>query len=109
MKDLYSYILEKHNFANNGDEFYTKEKDIRKVLDEYNFKGKIVYCNCDNPSFSNFWKVFHDDFNKLGLKNSRVAVCGRNRYEWVVSHLSNLFGGIISVPIDKELQLKIYS
>ena len=68
MKDLYYYILEKHNFANNGDEFYTKEKDIRKVLDEYNFKGKIVYCNCDNPSFSNFWKVFHDDFNKLELK-----------------------------------------
>ena len=42
---------------------------------------------------------------KLGAKGKRVAICGRNRYEWVVSHLSNLFGGIVSVPIDKELQL----
>ena len=68
MKDLYSYIFEKFNDAKNGDEFYTKENDIRKVLGEYNFKGKTVYCNCDNPEFSNFWKIFYNDFNKLGLK-----------------------------------------
>ena len=39
----------------------------------------------------------------LGLKGKRVAIVGRNRYEWAVAHISNLFGGIVSVPIDKEL------
>jgi len=42
---------------------------------------------------------------QMGLKNKRIAIVGRNRYEWVVSHLSNLLGGIISVPLDKELQV----
>lgn len=41
----------------------------------------------------------------LNLKDKRIAIVGRNRYEWVVAHLSNLFGGIVSVPIDKELQI----
>ena len=68
MNSILNYILEKHNFANNGDEFYTKETDIKKVLKEYDFNGKTVYCNCDNPEFSNFWKVFYDNFNNLKLK-----------------------------------------
>ena len=41
----------------------------------------------------------------MGLKNKRVAIVGRNRYEWVVAHLSNLLGGIVSIPLDKELQV----
>lgn len=42
----------------------------------------------------------------LGLKDKRVAVIGYNRYEWVVAHLANLLGGIVSVPLDKGLQLE---
>lgn len=42
----------------------------------------------------------------LGLNNKRVAVIGKNRYEWVLSHLANVMGGIISVPLDKDLQLE---
>ncbi len=42
---------------------------------------------------------------KLGLQDSRVAVVGHNSYEWVVAHLSNLLGNIVSVPLDKGLQL----
>ena len=41
----------------------------------------------------------------MGFKNKRIAVVGRNRYEWVVAHLSNLLGGIVSIPLDKELQV----
>ncbi len=41
---------------------------------------------------------------KMGLKGKRVAVIGKNRYEWVVAHLANLLGGIISIPLDKDLQ-----
>ena len=40
----------------------------------------------------------------MGLKNKRVAVIGKNRYEWVISHLANLLGGNVSVPLDKDLQ-----
>ncbi len=57
------------------------------------------------------YKRLLEDINKFGtalynlnLKGKRVAVIGRNRYEWVVSHLSNLLGGIVSVPLDKDLQ-----
>ncbi len=41
----------------------------------------------------------------MGLKNKRIAVLGRNRYEWVLGHLTNLLGGIVSVPLDKDLQV----
>ena len=58
------------------------------------------------------YQEFLDDVNSFGtalynlkLKGKRIAIYGRNRYEWVVAHLSNLFGSIVSVPIDKELQV----
>jgi hypothetical protein len=52
------------------DEFYTQLSDIEKELAHYEdqFHGKIVYCNCDNPYESNFFKYFTLNFNKLGLK-----------------------------------------
>ena len=45
-------------------------------------------------------------FYDLGYQNKRVAIVGRNRYEWVISHLANLLGGIVSIPLDKELQVE---
>lgn len=41
----------------------------------------------------------------LGYKGKRIAIIGRNRFEWALAHFSNLLGGIVSVPIDKELQI----
>ena len=49
--------------------------------------------------------AFGTKLYEMGFKNKRIAVLGRNRYEWVVAHLSNLLGGIVSVPLDKELQV----
>ena len=56
--------------ANKKDEFYTQLVDIEKEMIHYtkHFKDKIVYCNCDNPNVSNFWKYFYDHFNELGLR-----------------------------------------
>ena len=53
-----------------NDEFYTQLEDIEKELIHYEgqFKGKIVLCNCDDPTMSAFWKYFHLNFAKLGLK-----------------------------------------
>lgn len=42
---------------------------------------------------------------KAGLKGKRVAIIGRNQYHWVVTHVACLLGGIVSVPIDKELPI----
>ena len=68
-------------------------------------KENVEYINHTYQDLLNDIYCFGTGLYKLGLKDSRVAVCGRNSYKWVVSHLSNLFGGIVSVPIDKELQL----
>jgi hypothetical protein len=52
------------------DEFYTQLVDIEKELKSYKeqFRGKVVYCNCDDPFESNFFKYFANNFNVLGLK-----------------------------------------
>src|ERR1035437_1530065 len=52
------------------DEFYTQLVDIEKELKHYKeqFHGKVVYCNCDDPFESNFFKYFANNFNALGLK-----------------------------------------
>jgi len=52
------------------DEFYTQLTDIEKEIKHYKeqFRGKVVYCNCDDPFESNFFKYFAVNFNHLGLK-----------------------------------------
>ena len=71
---------------------HKKEKEVeyenityKKLLEDINSFGAKLY--------------------KLGFKNKRIAIVGRNRYEWVVAHLANILGGIVSVPLDKELQV----
>ena len=60
--------------AANQDEFYTQYVDIQKEVEAYlefdpdTFRDKIVYCNCDDPFESNFFKYFAANFKKLGLK-----------------------------------------
>lgn len=53
-----------------NDEFYTQLSDIEKELGNYKdyFKNKVVFCNCDDPEESNFWKYFALNFEYLGLK-----------------------------------------
>lgn len=61
--------LHKANLAKK-DEFYTQLTDIEKELKHYKdqFRGKVVYCNCDDPFESNFFKYFAANFNALELK-----------------------------------------
>ena len=53
-----------------NDEFYTQLTDVAKELMHYkhHFKDKTVFCNCDDPTWSAFWKYFHLNFEALGLK-----------------------------------------
>ena len=59
-----------------NDEFYTQLTDVEKELRHYrkHFKGKTVFCNCDDPFESNFFKYFVLNFNKLKLKKL-VTTC----------------------------------
>ena len=60
-----------HEAKNNRkDEFYTTKITVESELGHYwdHFKGKIVYCNCDDPYESEFFKYFAVRFNLLGLK-----------------------------------------
>ena len=56
------------------DEFYTRYVDIQKEVEAYlefdqeTFRNKVVYCNCDDPFESNFFKYFAANFNRLGLR-----------------------------------------
>lgn len=57
------------------------------------------------------YRQFLDDINALGTelfargyKGKRIAVIGKNRYEWILAHLANLLGGIVSIPLDKDLK-----
>lgn len=62
--------------ASKNDEFYTQFSDIEKELMHYraHFRDKVVFCNCDDPYESNFFKYFALYFNALGLKKL-IATC----------------------------------
>ena len=58
------------------DEFYTQLTDIEKEMRYYRkyFQGATVFCNCDDPFESNFFKYFALNFNRLGLKKL-ISTC----------------------------------
>lgn len=63
-----------HNAKNaKNDEFYTQYEDIQEELNHAGylkeFQGKTIYCNCDDPEWSNFWKYFKLRFHDLNLKS----------------------------------------
>ena len=63
-----------------NDEFYTQMEDIESEMRHYwsHFHGKVVYCNCDDPTVSNFFGYFARQFEHLGLKRL-VTTCYKNQ------------------------------
>ena len=63
-----------------NDEFYTQLSDIETELRHYSdhFRGKVVYCNCDDPRVSNFFHYFSYNFERLDLKKL-ITACYRNQ------------------------------
>jgi hypothetical protein len=72
-------FLQKAN-KNKNDEFITQLTDIEKELKHYkkHFKGKVVFCNCDDPCVSNFFHYFSYNFEMLGLKKL-ITTCYKNQ------------------------------
>ena len=100
-------VVEAKNFNNVKEILYNsaKEYGMQNAFLIKQKKGKDV--KYESITYSHFL----DDINKLGtyfysigLKGKRVAVIGKNRYEWVLTHFANLLGSIVSIPLDKDLQ-----
>lgn len=66
---------------------------------------KVNYENITFKALLNQINSLGTKMYELGFKNKRIAIVGRNRYEWVLAHLTNLLGGIVSVPLDKDLPI----
>ncbi|BBP46547.1 putative adenine-specific methylase [Thiosulfatimonas sediminis] len=73
-----------------SDEFYTQLCDIESELKHYkpHFKDKVVFCNCDDPRISNFFKYFASNFDELGLKKV-IASCYREQSEDLFNQISS--------------------
>ena len=91
LKDVMYYAAEKYNNKTaftlkhkHNNEIKYEDISYKKFLEQINFLGTSLYA--------------------MGAKGKRIAIIGRNRYEWIISHLANLLGGIVSVPLDNELQ-----
>ena len=77
-KDLRKQLQRAKNAKN--DDYYTLLSDIEKELKHYknHFKGKVVFCNCDDPRVSNFFHYFSYNFKQLGLKKL-ITTCYKNQ------------------------------
>ncbi len=94
-------------------EFNNVKEIIENSVKEYGDKEAFIVKDKNKEKHGITYKELYADVNalatslyNLGFAGKRVAIIGKNRYEWVVTHLANLFGGIISVPLDKDLQLE---
>lgn len=91
-----------------NDEFYTQSSDIEEELRHYtkHFKDKVVYCNCDDPTESNFWHYFYRSFSFLGLKkliSTHYEMDGSSSYALIYEgehdNAENFDEGVTKVPL----------
>lgn len=86
------------------DEFYTQLSDIEVEIKYYkeNFKDKIVFCNCDDPYESNFFKYFAMNFNHLGLKKLICTCYATSPVAWMQLSLFNNENIIVKTENGKQ-------
>ena len=63
----------------------------------------VNYTNISYTKFGEDIKAFGTALINLGLENKRIAIIGKNRYEWAIAFVSTLCGVGITVPLDKGL------
>jgi len=103
---------------NKNDEFYTQLAEVEAEVKHYKeqLRGKTVYCNCDDPWNSNFFKYLALNFNELGLKKLiatgfRLPADGGNRPRPYVAEINEVpgrddFADLFSADVDYLLKLK---
>ena len=82
-----------------------KYKNNIAFIVKHKNENEIKYENITYERLLNEINCLGTKFYDLGFKGKRIALVGRNKYEWVLAHLANQLGGIVSIPLDKELQV----
>ena len=99
LKEKYHKTTEVTNFKdmlyNSSENF--KSRTAFKLKDK---NGNIVSITYEE--FKNDVVYLGTDFIKRGFLNKRIAVIGKNSYQWCVSYMAASIVGVV-VPIDKEL------
>lgn len=75
-----------------NDEFYTQLLDIENELKYYikHFENKIIYLNCDNPEWSNFYFYFKNNFFNFKLKKLIVSHYLENKTSYKIEIENNI-------------------
>ena len=106
MKDI--KILEAKEFNNIKEIIYNSAEvyaDNIAFVIKNKLSKEVNYTNITYKKFLEDINCLGTAFYSLGFKGKRVAIIGKNRYEWAVAHYANQLGSIISIPLDKDLQL----
>ena len=88
-----------HNAKKNkNDEFYTLISDIENEMIHYreHFKNKVIFCNCDDPEESDFWKFFQLNFKFLELKKLIATHYEEEKSSYKLEMTSD---GIVKTPL----------
>ncbi len=94
-KDIKELIYNSAKIYANNIAFIVKHQEGKnKTYENITYKMLLGHINALGTKLYN-----------MGLKNKRIAILGRNRYEWALGHLTSLLGGIVSIPLDKDLQI----
>lgn len=90
VKDIIYYSVKKYskNVA-----FRLKEKR----------EDKVKYIDVTYEKFLEEVNNLGTGLYSLGLEDKKIAILSKNRYEWALSYVSILLGGMIAVPLDKGL------
>lgn len=102
MENIIEYSNIKDLIINKVRESGDKILYVKKIFKD----KKETYENISYNKFLQDVNCFGASLYNLNLKGERIAIVGRNRYEWAMAHVTNLLGGIVSIPLDKELKIE---
>ena len=107
MKKNYRKLYEAKEFKDIKEILYNSVKiykDKIAFVIKHKENKEIKYENITYPKLLEDVNSLGTSFYELGLRGKRIAIIGKNRYEWAISHFGALLGEIVSVPLDKDLQ-----
>ena len=89
--------------SNQQDEFWTKYDTIAEELIYYKafLKNKVVYCNCDHPDRSNFWKYLKEHFEDFGLKRLVSTFYGMDSFQTAIYKMNGSLTEV-RIPLDGD-------
>jgi long-chain acyl-CoA synthetase len=90
VKEIVYHVVEKYP---NNTAFILKDKKGKEV--NYIYKTFVDFLEDINNLGAGLYN--------LGIKDKRIAIIGKNKYEWVLSFTTTLLGNMVVIPLDKGL------